>query len=339
MFPAFRPLTLPSSPPIDSLRDAGIAAAEAGRGHVSTKPPAVAASSAARLRPLQPRPGHPFIGVSTASRRLVHQVEIVAPHLRIAAIEGEPGVGKQTLAQLLHSRSAHARSTFQRCDAREWLLAEFDPQQLSGFIYLDRTDLLAAPGQALLLRVLRSLQNCPAETLGLVASSESSLRAMAGDGRFLPELAFRLTAIHFAIPPLRDRREDILPLANHFLENISAGYQIPRVSLDAGATVRLLQHDWPANARELSSTLESAVLKGANPCLRAEDLAIEFTAPATPRPARPSPAVLNLDSVILNHIRMVLELNHGNKLKTARQLGISRSTLYRLLGSASPSSF
>jgi two-component system response regulator AtoC len=283
-----------------------------------------------------PRPT-PFIAISTAARKLVCRAEVVAPHLQIATIEGEPGVGKQTLAQLLHSRSALARSAFHRCDAREWLLAEADPQFLSGFLYLDRVDLLAAPGQALLLRVLRSLENRPDETFALLASSENSLRGMAGDGLFLPDLAFRLTATHFNIPPLRERREDIAPLANFFLESINARYHLPGLCLSSSATARLLQHDWPANARELSSVLESAVLNAAHGIIRADDLGIVSTPPPSPRPAPPSPQTLNLDAVILNHIRMVLDLNHGNKLKTARQLGISRSTLYRLLGGGTSS--
>jgi DNA-binding NtrC family response regulator len=285
----------------------------------------------------EPQP--PFIALSAATRRLVRQVEVVAPHLQMATIEGEPGVGKQTVAELVHSRSAHARSAFNRCDAREWLLAEVDTQFISGLIYLDRVDLLGSPGQALLLRMLRSLQNRPQEKFALLASSESSLRAMAGEGRFLSELAFRLTAIRFAVPPLRERREDIVPLATSFLERISARYQLPRLSLASDAIARLLQHDWPANARELSSVLESAILTAADGVIHAEDLAIVSTPPTSLHPARPSPDILNLDAVILNHIRVVLDLNHGNKLKTARQLGISRSTLYRLLGAEPRRSF
>jgi DNA-binding NtrC family response regulator len=282
---------------------------------------------------------HPgFIAISTAARELVCRAEVVAPYLQIATIEGEPGVGKQTLAQLLHRRSAHGRSAFHRCDAREWLLAEVDPQSLSGFLYLDRVDLLAAPGQALLLRVLRSLENRPDGTFALLASSENSLRGMAGEGLFLLDLAFRLTAIHFVIPPLRERREDIAPLANFFLESITAHYHLPCLCLSSGATGRLLQHDWPANARELSSVLESAVLNATHGIIRADDLGIASTPPVSLRPAPPSPQILNLDAVILNHIHMVLDLNRGNKLKSARQLGISRSTLYRLLGTEPSSS-
>jgi DNA-binding NtrC family response regulator len=273
-----------------------------------------------------------FFAISSAGRRLVHQAEIVAPHLELAVIEGESGVGKQTLARLLHSRSTFARSTFNRCDAREWLLSDIDSQFLTGFTYLDRIDLLAAPGQALLLRVLKSLQSRPTGNFAIVGSSESSLRSMASEGRFLPDLALRFATIRFAVPPLRERREDIAPLAALFLERLCARYRLPRLSLAPGATARLLQHDWPGNARELSSVLESALLESADGIIHVEDLPIVAAPIPAPRIPLLAPQVLNLDAVIHNHIHLVLDLNHGNKLRSARQLGISRSTLYRILG-------
>jgi two-component system response regulator AtoC len=154
---------------------------------------------------------------------------------------------------------------------------------------------------------------------------------MASEGDYLPDLAFRLTAIRFAIPPLRERREDIALLAEFFLERISVRYHLPRLRLSPGAIARLLQHDWPANARELSSVLESAVLSSSDGSIRSENLTIVPPLAPTPQLPPTSLQALNLDAVILNHIHFVLDLNHGNKLKTARQLGISRSTLYRML--------
>jgi DNA-binding NtrC family response regulator len=272
-----------------------------------------------------------FFAISTAGRRLMHQAEIVAPHLELAVIEGEAGVGKQALAQLLHVRSTFARSKFNHCDAREWLMAAADAHELTGFIYLDRVDLLGAPGQALLLRFLTSAGDRAARNFAVVASSEISLRKMAGEGRFLPDLAFRLTAVRFAIPPLRERREDIAPLANSFLERISARYRFAPLTLAPGAIVRLLGHDWPGNAGELFSVLESAMLDCSDGVIHAEDLSIVSASLPERCPTLPRSRVLALDTIILEHIRKVLDLNHGNKLKSARQLGISRSTLYRLL--------
>ena len=153
-----------------------------------------------------------IVGISAAWRRLITQAEMAAPHLQVATIEGEHGTGKHTLARYLYQRSPLRASTFQRRDAREWLATDADPATLAGFTYLDRVDLLAPPGQGLLLGVLRSLQDRPPGRAVVLASSQTSLRQMAGQGLLLPDLAFRLTAIRFAIPPLRMRREDVCSL-------------------------------------------------------------------------------------------------------------------------------
>src|SRR5579863_9074880 len=97
----------------------------------------------------------PVVGANAGWRKLLRQAEMVAPYLQIAAIEGEQGVGKQTLARFMHHRSPLARSDFQQHDAREWLATAINPAVLAGFIYLDRVDLLASPGQWLLLGVLK----------------------------------------------------------------------------------------------------------------------------------------------------------------------------------------
>jgi hypothetical protein len=97
-------------------------------------------------------------GISSIWHKLLMQAEMAAPHVQIATIEGEHGVGKQTLARYLYSRSPLAGSGFQRRDAREWLAADADPSTLIGVTYLDRVDLLAPPGQGLLLGVLKVLQ-------------------------------------------------------------------------------------------------------------------------------------------------------------------------------------
>jgi two-component system response regulator AtoC len=275
-----------------------------------------------------------IVGVNANWRRLLLQAEVVAPHLQFAAIEGETGTGKQTLARFLHSRSALAKAGFQRCDAREWLVTEADPTMVAGFIYLDRVDLLASPGQGVLLSVLKAMQDRPRGRAVVLASSEVSLRHMAGQGLLMPDLAFRLTAVRFAVPPLRQRREDIAPLAQELLTRFCARYQQRPVALGPGAMVRLLQHNWPGNIRELASVLEAALLEAANGMIRAEDLLVPSEVQLSPAPPPGPPnGSLALDAVIHNHVQYVLETNHGNKLRAARQLGISRSTLYRILGS------
>ena len=277
-----------------------------------------------------------IVGISAAWRKLLMQAEMAAPHLQVAAIEGEHGTGKHTLGRYLFARSPLAGSAFQRRDAREWLATDADPATLAGFTYLDRVDLLAPPGQGLLLGVLRALQDRPPGRAVLLASSQTSLRQMAGQGLLLPDLAFRLTAIRFAIPPLRMRREDITPLAQSLLDRICARYQQRPVLLGPGALARLLQHNWPGNVRELASVLETALLEADNGVILAGNLALP-SEPETQSNQQPAgrPDSLSLDSVIRHHVQYVLDLNRGNKLRAARQLSISRSTLYRILGNES----
>ncbi len=273
------------------------------------------------------------VGVSAAWRKLLMQAEMAAPHVQVASIEGEHGSGKQTLARYLYNRSPLANSAFQRRDAREWLVADADPSTLAGFTYLDRVDLLAPPGQGLLLGVLKALQDRPPGRAVLLASSQTPLRQMAGQGLLMPDLAFRLSAVRFAIPPLRLRREDIAPLAQSILDRICARYQQRPVVLGPGALARLLQHNWPGNVRELASVLEAALLEAANGVIRPGDLAIPTALESHPdQPQSIHIDNLSLDSVIRHHVQYVLDLNRGNKLRAARQLSISRSTLYRILG-------
>jgi two-component system response regulator AtoC len=274
------------------------------------------------------------VGVSAAWRKLLTQADMAAPHVQLATIEGEHGTGKHTLAHYLFSRSPLAGGSFQRRDAREWLVTDADPATLAGFTYLDRVDLLAPPGQGLLLGVLKSLQDRPPGRAVLLASSQTSLRQMAAQGLMLPDLAFRLTAVRFAIPPLRQRREDIAVLAQALLDRICTRYQQRPVLMAPGTLARLLQHSWPGNVRELASVLETALLEAVNGIIRPDDLALPSGLDAAPSELRPATRSdsLNLDAIIQHHVQYVLDLNRGNKLRAARQLGISRSTLYRILG-------
>ena len=290
-----------------------------------------------------------FICVSSTLRRLLAQAEITAPRLRFATIEGEAGTGKHLFAQTMHRYSDHPDLPFRRRDAREWLANEADASALTGTLLLDRADLLPPLGQNLLLNLLKTLQNDPAPTarLLLLVSAHSSLRQMAGRGQFLPDLAFRLSAARFAIPPLREHREDIAPIAQALIDRICRQYQQPTAVLGTGALSRLLQHTWPGNVRELASVLESAILDSPTGSIRPGDLAIQVVTDPVSPPLPPPPVIakaesptdpvpdLSLDAAILRHIRVVLQLNHGNKLRAARQLDISRSTLYRLLSGES----
>lgn len=282
----------------------------------------------------EPQPLLPIAGVSSAWNKLLMQTEMVAPHLQVAVIEGEHGSGKHTLARYLHSRSPLSRLPFQRRDAREWLATEGDPGMIRGFLYLDRVDLLASIGQGLLLAVVRAVQDRPMGSAVLLASSQTPLRQMASQGQFIPDLAFRFTAVRFAVPPLRQRREDIAPITQALLDQLCARYQQQPVTMGPGSLPRLLRHTWPGNIRELACVLESALLNAENNVILPEHLALASRATPQAQPQRAAyPDDLSLDTAIRRHVEYVLQLNRGNKLRATRQLAISRSTLYRILAS------
>jgi DNA-binding NtrC family response regulator len=271
-------------------------------------------------------------GGSAGWRKLLVQAEMVASHLQSATIEGEHGSGKETMARYLHAHSALSRTAFQRHDAQAWLECEASRIAPVGFVYLDRVDLLTVAQQGLLLDVLRTLQDLGRGRAVLVASSRASLRHLASQGKIAPEVALRLTAVRFVIPPLRQRREDIAPLAQLLLDQIRSRYQRPPAALGPGVLARLLQHSWPGNVRELASVLESAVLEAHDGIVRVENLPIASggeleTDPKTPLPGE----TLDLHTVVRQHVQYVLDRNQGNKLRSSRELGISRSTLYRIL--------
>ena len=275
-------------------------------------------------------------GMSGAWNKLLQQAEMVAPHLQVATLEGEHGSGKHTLARFLHSRSSLSRFPLQRRDAREWLATDCDAANVNGVLYLDRVDLLETLGQGLLANVLRALQDrSPGKSI-VLASSQIPLRQMAAQGQLLPDLAFRLTAVRLAIPPLRQRREDIAPIAQALLERICARYQQRLVVMGPGALALLLQHTWPGNIRELAGVLENALLEAENGVILAANLPLRANLEVRPD-AQPEVRSenLSLDAMIHRHVEYVLHLHHGNKLRAAKQLNISRSTLYRILANES----
>lgn len=275
------------------------------------------------------------IAISHAMRRLLVQVECAAPHLRIATMEGEPGTGKALLASLLHQRGPSAAHPIVKRDAREWLMetaAEADSLQ-AGMLYLEGIDLLSVEEQHLLLRATKRIMepgiNHPVQ---LIAASNRPLRRLVAQGSFLPDLAYRLTAVRFAIPPLRERREEIGPLSQLFVSQFSQKYSKQVRGLGPGALSRLLTHPWPGNIRELSSVLEAACLEIEGQWIRAIDLPLTPAAAATIPAEKPQPAEdLSLEGAVRRHVARVLALTRGNKLRAASLLGISRSTLYRML--------
>jgi len=299
-------------------------------------------------------------------QQLFSQMRHTARHLRVAAIEGEGGTGKMLAARALHELGLDPPAPFVPCPAAEFLdvrqlmavtgsraagASEFSAipalrRACGGTLALTRVDELSAAQQARLLELLqwidyqhiqRALDSIPRQILCL---SAQSLRRLASSSVLRADLANRLTTIRFALPPLRERREDIPLLSELFARQFSAMHGKPIRGLGPQTLPRLVQHSWPGNVRELESVIHAAALSCQGQWIRPIDLPALRVAPVTQaaQPVLRAPAPdedPNLDRAILRHIQRVLARVEGNKLRAAKMLGISRSTLYRLLDSAS----
>ena len=250
-------------------------------------------------------------------------------------------MGKTLAAQTLHRLGAAAAGPFS-----PWITAEFLERAVDvwrqvrgGLLNLSGVDDLTPDQQQHLLHFLEHAAHERIRTqvatgpLQVVAGSALPLRKAAAAGTFRSDLAARLTAIRFPIPPLRERPDDIRVLAEVFLQRWCVRHGKPVRGFAPAALDRLLAHTWPGNARELDTVVGVAATETTSQWIRPIDL------PRLDWPAEQARAASgtvaddpNLDRAIQRHVASVLAMAHGNKLRAARLLGISRSTLYRMLG-------
>ena len=204
-----------------------------------------------------------------------------------------------------------------------------------GTLFLDEIANVPLAQQVKLLRVLQAGE---VERVGssrtrrvdvrVIAATNADLRAEVAAGRFREDLLFRLNTIEIRLPPLRERREDILPIALYCLRRSAARYRKPLAGFDRGAIEALHAHAWPGNVRELDHAIERAVLLAAGEVVRAGDLALQ--APSGPAPGLESMTLEDVERVL---IQKALARFGGNVSQAAKQLGVSRSALYRRLKS------
>jgi len=202
-------------------------------------------------------------------------------------------------------------------------------------MFLDEVDHLAPELQGKLLRALdqksvRRLGATAARTVDvrIVAATNADLSAAVQAGRFREDLFYRLNVIALELPPLRERGDDVILLADAFLQKFSNKYQLPQPSLTPDVRRALLAHPWPGNVRELRNTIERAVLLSP-----AGTFALSGLVPGTPRrsAAGPLPFPATLTEIQRAAARAMLDAAGGNRSEAARRLGISRSRLQRLL--------
>lgn len=284
-----------------------------------------------------------MVGRSAAMQSLFARMQAIAAHFRLASIEGEPGVGKKLAAQTLHRLGRAAAGSFASWTAAEFVdrAPEIWSRLHGGLLYLARVDELTAHQQARLRDFLERAAQERIRTedlsgpLQIVAGSAQPLRKASASGAFRTDLAGSLSAIRFAIPPLRERPEDIPLLAEVFLRRWSAEHGKPLRGFAPATMEQLTAHLWPDNVRELETAVEAAALTTSSQWIRPIDLPQLGWKAKAPLPITDNGGEdPNLERAILRHVARVLARVHGNKLRAARLLGISRSTLYRMLHSS-----
>jgi DNA-binding NtrC family response regulator len=278
--------------------------------------------------------------------RLRLQMQRIAPHFRCMTVRGERGTGKQLVARLLHAER-HPHQPFlvlgpETVEAR--LNYENSIRQSAGTLFLDRADSFSLPSQARLLQSLGwdsnpgTTRNPPHGTeFRVIASTSEDLQVLAAAGRFRQELCERLSAVELTIPPLRDRPEDIPELAEYFLNQSRHlhGGEVCRIAADC--MTWLWGYVWPANVRQLHEVIRDGVLRADGESLELQHLVLPPPSKAARDLSSGADGSMRLQDVVTRHILRVLKDCGGNKLRAAGMLGISRSTLYRILEETSSS--
>ncbi len=299
---------------------------------------------------------------------LERELSLVAPQpVPVVLVVGETGSGKALIARRLHygaspGRAAgpfvelnaaaipetlveselfgHERGAFS--DARERKLGLVEVAD-GGTLFLDEIGDLPPPAQAKLLTFLESFSfrrvgATAARTVDvrLVAATNRDLSVMVKEGRFRSDLYYRLAAITLKVPPLRERRPDIRPLAAHFVVTYAQRYGKAFRDVGDEAAALLEPWPWPGNVRELKSMIQRAVLMNDAPLLEPRHLPAELVIAALdPVPgalAQAATHIPTLDEIDVRYMRAVLKLTGGNKVRAAEHLGITRQTLAKRLG-------
>ncbi len=299
------------------------------------------------------------VAESPQSAELLSLVRRAAPSRAPVLIQGESGTGKELVARLLLFWSERVGQPFVPVNCKAFAEGVLESELFGhergaftgataarpgcferangGTLFLDEIAEVGTDFQAKLLRVLQDSEvlrvggSAPRKIdVRVVAATNLVLHDEIAAGRFREDLFFRLNVIPVQLAPLRERREDILPLARHFLARHAAEAG-RRLAFGPEAEAALLAHSWPGNVRELENAIERAVVLTRGTSITPEDLLLqESTRPAQPR-GDGGTLQENLDQAAAARIRAALEAARGQRAEAARALGVDRTTLYRLM--------
>ena len=305
-----------------------------------------------------------FWGDSKAMAAIRKTVTKIAPTDATVLITGENGTGKDVLAREIHAQSlrngkqmvavdagaitetlfeselfGHVKGAF--TDAHTDHVGKFE-QADGGTLFLDEIGNIPLHLQA---KLLRAIQNRSIVRVGgteakpvnirLICATNMDLEALVREGRFREDLYYRINTVHIALPPLRERKEDIVPLAERFLERFAAKYHRPVSSLDASAQAALECGRWSGNIRELQNCIEKAVILSEGSVLTVKDL--DFSTPLRSGRNDSGESVIPGISYVIpseveeSKVREAMARCNGNISAAAKLLGVSRPTMYAKL--------
>lgn len=302
---------------------------------------------------------HGIIGRSPAMFEVFDLARKIARHYTNVLLIGQTGTGKELVAHAIHQISPVASKIFAVCNCSAMVDSLLESQLFGhvrgaftgvgdtrpglfeyadgGTVFLDEVGETSLSMQAKLLRVI---QNREIQRVGdpevrhvdirLIAATNRDLRAEVIAGRFREDLFYRLSTIQIRVPALTERLEDIPILVNFFVKKYNGIYAKQIQGLTRRAQTVLLQHAWPGNVRELENVISSAAMVADSNFIDVDDLSENLQKPSHLAPAdawRPLP----LEEIRKEHIRRVLEMCSGNRVRTAQMLGIGRTSLYRYL--------
>ncbi len=296
-----------------------------------------------------------LIGNSAGMQKVMYTVEKVAKTDANVLILGENGTGKELIARAIHRSSSRNNEIFVNVDlgaiseslfeselfgfkkgaftdAKEDRAGRFEAAN-KGTIFLDEIGNLTLPLQSKLLSVL---QNRTVVRLGtnrdipidirLVCATNMPLYQMVKEGKFRQDLLYRINTVEIQLPPLRERTDDIALLVNHFLGIYCKKYKIPMKTLHSSTLKRLEKHNWPGNIRELQHSVERAVIMSESHILQPQDF---FMSSIDDNTENNLPNLTNLEETEKLLVRKVIDKHGGNISKAAKELGLTRASLYR----------
>ena len=302
--------------------------------------------------------GKELIGESEVMEELFLKIGKIAPTDANILILGENGTGKDLIAKAIHQQSMRADKPFVKVDvgalteslfeselfghkkgaftdAREDRIGRFEMAN-GGTLFLDEIGNISLHQQAKLLSVLQNRQISRIGSneiipidIRLICATNVSLAELGNENRFRKDLIYRINTVEIMMPPLRKRGSDIIMLARHFARIYSNKYMKITPDFDKKAMEKLLSYNYPGNVRELQYTIERAVIMADEEVLQPKDLI--FSPLETPSVSENEPAELKLSAIEKNTILKVIEKHNGNITKAAKELGLTRTALYRRL--------